>query len=132
MTRNFLFLVGAAYVALAVYCAIKPTETARSVGFELRPGSGQSEYLVVYTGLQFALALIFLRGAWNPDQMSFSLLACLLVHACIVAARTLGFVMFSQIGTTTWILAALEWVILICSAILVRTGTATGTGATMP
>lgn len=60
ITRAFLAFVCAAYVLLAVWCAVLPSQTANSVGFTLRAGSGQSEYLVIYGGLQLALGLVFL------------------------------------------------------------------------
>ena len=60
MTRTFLAIVGIAYLVLAVWCALKPGQTSNSVGLTLQPGSGQSEYLVVYGGLQLGLGLFFL------------------------------------------------------------------------
>jgi len=57
-TKIFLAVVGVAYIVLAAWCAIRPDQTSSSVGFELKPGAGQSEFLVVYGGLELGLALI--------------------------------------------------------------------------
>ena len=59
-TKIFLAAVGAAYVGLAAWCAFRPAQASSSVGFDLRPGAGQSEFLVVYGGLELALGLAFL------------------------------------------------------------------------
>lgn len=121
MSRNLLTVVGAAYVVLAVWCAVAPAKTSSSVGFDLQPGSGQSEYLVIYGGLQFALGLVFLWPHIRPEAELFALTTCLIVHAAIVLFRTASFFLYSGTGTTTPVLAAVEWVILLATAaVLVR------------
>lgn len=113
MSRIFLAMVGAAYVLLAAWCAMAPEQTSRSVGFELAPGSGQSEYLVIYGGLQLALGLVFLWPLLRPAEVAFPLLACLLVHACLVLFRMASFGLYSNISSTTYILSGIEWAILL-------------------
>jgi len=116
MAKPFLTGVGILYLVLSAWCALKPQTTARSVGFELTPGSGQSEYLVVYGGLQFALGCLFLR-VWSRREDSLRILEyCLIVHASLVGFRTLGFMMFQGFQTTTYALAVTEWLVLIVSA----------------
>lgn len=100
---------------LAVWCVLAPAETARSVGFELTPGSGQSEYLVVYGGLQLGLAWLFLQPLWRRKLALAMLEACAIVHGCIVALRLVSFWTYDGIQSTTYILAALEWGILLGS-----------------
>jgi hypothetical protein len=115
-TRIFLAIVGAAYVLLAAWCIVRPEQTSSSVGFELKPGSGQSEFLVIYGGLQIALGLAFLlplaRDLWTP----FALVLCLIVHASLVVFRSASFLLFDDIPTTTYVLAASEWAILLGAA----------------
>lgn len=113
--RYFLALVGLAYGGLAAWCVILPDETAASVGFSLVGGSGRSEYLVVYGGLQTALGLVFLRPLLRPEDTTTALRLCVVVHACLVLFRTAGFVYLREIGTTTYVLAATEWLILLAS-----------------
>jgi hypothetical protein len=114
-SRIFLAVIGAAYVLLAVWCIVKPTSTASAVGFELRPGSGESEYLTVYGGLQLGLGLFFLWPLFRHETALTVLLCCLLVHGAIVVFRTVGFIRYSGIGMTTLALAAVEWCILLGS-----------------
>ena len=113
MARGFLAVVGAAYVALAIWCAALPETTSRAVGFTLQPGSGQSEYYVVYGGLQLALGIAFLWPLRRREDTDFALRLCCLIHSCLVTFRAASLLRFSDIGTTTYALAATEWLILI-------------------
>jgi hypothetical protein len=117
--RIFLAVVGVAYLVLALWCSLRPTQTSHSVGLSLTPGSGQSEYLVVYGGLEFGLGVIFLLPLFAPENASFALLACLVLHASLVLFRTVGFFLYSGLHATTYVLAGVEW--LICLGALAAT-----------
>lgn len=106
------------YVLLGVYCSILPSRASKAVGLEITPGSGQSEFLTVYGGLEVGLGLIFLWPLFRPAELEFALRACLIVHACLVLFRTIGFVVYTNFDPTTYKLAAGEWVILLFSAFL--------------
>jgi len=118
MERIFLAIVGAAYILLAAWCSIMPDKTSRGVGFTLQTGSGQSEFITVYGGLQLALGIAFLWPLYRPSEVVFPLFLCLLIHGCLVAFRTTSFVLYSGIPTTTFALAATEWIIFVGAAIL--------------
>jgi hypothetical protein len=118
MARVFLAFVGAAYLVLAAWCAILPDTTSASVGFTLQPGSGQSEFLTVYGGLQVAIGLAFLWPLYRPSEIALPLFLCLLIHGCLVAFRTVSFSLYSGIPATTIVLAATEWTIFMGAAIL--------------
>jgi len=111
--RIVLAVIGAAYLALAAWCALKPVPTAASIGLELNGGSGRSEYFTVYGGLQAALGLIFLAPLVYPSLTGPVLSGCLLIHAALVVFRTLSLVLFSGVQSTTYLFAGLEWVLLI-------------------
>ena len=116
--RIFLAIVGAAYLILGIWCAAAPTKTANSVGFDLQPGSGQSEYFTVYGGLEFAWGLIFLMPLLMTDMTRPFLIACVTIHASAVIFRAISLFLFSGMGTTTYVLAGVEWVIFLASAAL--------------
>ncbi|QDT96512.1 hypothetical protein [Gimesia aquarii] len=118
MARTFLALVGFIYILLAVWCAFAPETTSQSVGFILKPGSGQSEFLTVYGGLELALGIVFLRPLFQKEVTHFSLYICVIVHGCLVMFRTLGFVLFSGFESTTYALAGGEWLIFLMSLTL--------------
>lgn len=113
IAKIFLAVVGAMYLGLAVWCSVAPAVTSDKVGFDLKPGSGQSEFLVIYGGLELGLALVFLLPLVRADYLASSLMACVLIHACLVAFRTLSFWLYSDISSMTYKLAVGEWVILI-------------------
>lgn len=115
MTKFVLAFIGAAYLILAAWCVVQPKQTSTSVGFNLEPGGGQSEFLVVYGGLQTALGLMFLWPLFQSDFTRYSLILCLVLHGCLVVFRSVSFLTFTGIPTTTYALAAVEWVIfLLC------------------
>lgn len=120
MARIFLAIVGAAYILLAVWCSLMPDKTSIAVGFTLQPGSGQSEFLTVYGGLELAIGVAFLWPLYRPAEVAFPLFLCLLIHGCLVAFRTAGFVFYSGISTTTYFFAALEWIIFIGAGVVSR------------
>lgn len=113
--RVFLAIVGVLYLYLAIWCSVRPESTSKLVGFELQQGSGQSEFLTVYGGLEFGMALFFLLPLIRPASTRDSLLCCLLIHAGLVAFRSAGFLLYSNIQPMTWKLAAGEWAILLLS-----------------
>lgn len=113
MTKLFLATVGLLYLGLACWCVFKPYQTSQAVGFELKPGSGQSEFLVIYGGLQLALALILLLPLVSLKQVESVLIFCVVVHACLVAFRTASFFRYTGIQSTTSALAVGEWIILL-------------------
>ena len=118
IARIFLAFVGFAYIGLGIWCAVAPQKTSKAVGFVLQPGQGQSEFLTVYGGLEVALGLLFLWPLYKSEEVAFPLLACLVVHACLVLFRTIGFFIYTGFETTTYVLAALEWIIFLGAAAL--------------
>lgn len=113
--RIFLAVVGAAYLILAVWCSVRPAQTSQSVGYSLTPGSGQSEFLVVYGGLELGLGIVFLIPLFHPETTWFALIACLIIHACLVLFRSTSLFLYSGIQTTTYVLAVVEWLIFLGS-----------------
>jgi hypothetical protein len=117
MAKNYLACVGFTYLLLAAWCIALPATTAASVGFELQPGSGQSEYLVVYGGLQLGLGGFFLWSVfWKPETVLVAIVSCIWIHGAIVFFRTISLFLYRDLGGTTLILAVVEWVILLAAA----------------
>ena len=116
--KIFLTLVGLVYGGLALWCAIDPETTSKKVGFSLDGGSGQSEFLTVYGGLEMGMALMFLLPWFKEDFLHPMLWSCLIIHACLVAFRMLAFVLFSNMDGMTYRLAIGEWAIMILSVVV--------------
>lgn len=118
IARVFLVFVGLAYVALGIWCAAAPATTSKSVGFDLQPGQGQSEFLTVYGGLEVGLGLLFLRPLYKREEIDAPLTACVTIHACLVLFRSIGFFTYTNFPSTTYLLAATEWSIFLGAAAL--------------
>ena len=115
IARIFLALVGAAYLVLAVWCSVDVNGTSRAVGFRLEAGSGESEFLTVYGGLEFALAVIFLSPLIWRNRTIFVLWVCVVIHGSLVLFRSAGFLLFSDIRPGTFVLSGVEWFIFLTS-----------------
>ncbi len=117
LSKVFLAAVGLMYLGLALWCSFYPAMTSDKVGFQLEHGSGQSEFLVIYGGLELGLSLLFLLPLIQPQFLHSSLVACLLIHACLVLFRTVSLFLYSDLEQFTYNLAIGEWVILISSIV---------------
>lgn len=118
MTRIFLAIVGLIYLALGVWCAVAPAKTSEAVGFSLRPGAGDSEFLTVYGGMEVALGLMFLWPLVSAGDGRLVLGGCALIHGCLVLFRTAGFFLYADIPMMTFYFAASEWIVLLLAAVV--------------
>ena len=119
--KIFLTAVGLLYLALGIWCAVDPQTTSNKVGFELKPGSGESEFVTVYGGLELGLAFIALMPFVWPSSMRFALISILAMHVFLVFFRTTAYFRFEGIGQFTHRLAIGEWVILLASVAILLT-----------
>ncbi|APZ92270.1 hypothetical protein [Fuerstiella marisgermanici] len=109
----YLSIVGLLYLGLGIWCSVSPQETSTKVGFQLVGGSGRSEFLTVYGGLEFGIGLLLLLPLVRSTATEPVMIGCILIHGSLVAFRTAGFLMFADIGSMTVKLAVGEWVILL-------------------
>ena len=119
MLNAYLYLNAFLYAFLAAWCTVFPAETAAAVGFQTLTRSGQSEYLVIYGGLQLGMAFLFAYFAWSRQPRNGLVLA-LAFYVPIVAYRAITVVAFWPVEPTTLLLALLEWIMLITAAVLWR------------
>lgn len=115
-SRIFLLVMGVLYIGLGLWCAFLPEKTSDAVGFILIQGRGQSEYLAVYGGLEIGLGAFCLWSTHSRSAARAGIVAAFLIHAAIVVARSIGFILYTGIGSTTKYLAAVEWAIVIVAA----------------
>jgi hypothetical protein len=118
MSRGLLTVIGAAYLVLAAWCAFAPEQTSASLGLSLRSGSGQSEFLTVYGGLQLGLGLYFLLPWVRPDSARTVLLASVIVHGSLVAFRAVSLPLYGVKTSTTLVIAGLEIAIFLTSLVV--------------
>lgn len=123
IAKIYLGFVSLIYIALAIWCSVQPNVTSDKVGFELKGGSGQSEFMTVYGGLEFGLALVLLATLIRNETVRFGVLACVLIHGSLVVFRSISLVCYSDIGAFTYRLAIGEWVITLLGIAILFLGT---------
>lgn len=102
VTKLFLSAGGLLYLGLAIYCMAAPEKASRTVHLEPQGPGGQSEFLVVYGGLELALAVVFLLPWTGVLPGRQALVVFLVVHA-----------MYGPLPSSTQELAIGEWVLLL-------------------
>ena len=115
MARGLLTLTGLLYVGLGLWCSLAPADTSARVGLQRVGAAGQSEFLVVYGGLEVGLGLLFLRPLWRPAALDATLWACVAIHGCLVLFRTVSFGLYGAEGMARS-LAVGEWIIFLAAA----------------
>ncbi|MEO6876823.1 MAG: DUF4345 domain-containing protein [Opitutaceae bacterium] len=118
MIQLYLFVNAALYAALAVFCTVRLTQTARAIGFTELTAGGHSEYLVVYGGLQLGLALFYFAAGRDPEYFRIGILFSLLLYAPMVGYRLASLLIFRPhsivtLGTTALEIFLLLWALVI-------------------
>lgn len=89
------------YLALAAWCIVSPQSTSQAIGYSLISGSGRSEYLVVYGGLQIGLAVFFALCAYYAHWTLIGIIFGCCLYVPILICRIISFLKFDDIGTVT-------------------------------
>ena len=117
MINAYLYLNAALYAVLALWCTLFPETTAAAVGYQVLSRSGQSEYLVIYGGLQLGMAFLFAYFAWTRQPRNGVVLA-LAFYVPIVLYRSVSMARLWPLEPATLLLALLEWILLIAAIAL--------------
>ncbi len=112
MLRTYLYVNAALYVIFALWCTLMPEKTADALGLGFRSGSGKSEYITVYGGMEFGIAMFFLLAAMQPEMRQAGLLFALLFYGGLVAWRIPTLLMVPGVKQITYGFAATEAVLL--------------------
>lgn len=113
MVKIYLGLNAAIYLVFALWCTFSASKTATAQGFLTLDGAGRAEYLTVYGGLQFGLALFFALLALTPKWHGVGLLFALCLYVPIVLWRGIGLAGNWPVGSTTLAVAGLELFMLL-------------------
>ena len=115
MASFYLYFNAVLYAVFALWCTLAPAQTAKAVGYDLLSRSGESEYLVVYGGLQLGLALFFFYCARVGEQR-IGLVLALALYAPIVAYRCVTVARQWPVAATTLGTGVLEIALLLGAA----------------
>jgi hypothetical protein len=122
MAPLYFYLNAVLYLGLAVWCTLSPRATAAAVGFLQLNSSGESEYRVIYGGLQLGLAICFFFLARRSELWQLGVLFALALYGPIVAYRLVTVLAFWPVSAVTLATAGLEIVMLALAAFLLVAG----------
>lgn len=118
LIRLYLTAAALLYLWLAIYCTFAPQRASEIVHLERQGPGGYSEFLVIYGGLELAMALLFLLPWTNLLGDRQGLWVFVIIHAVLVIFRTASFFLFGPLPSSTQQLAIGEWVLLIGGLLL--------------
>jgi hypothetical protein len=90
MQTIYLWVNAVLYAVFGVWCLVAPGTTARNLGYEVLSASGESEYRVVYGGLQIGLAVFFAYCARANDRAGLVFAVALYLPIVLVRAVTVA------------------------------------------
>lgn len=122
MTKAYLLTNAGLYFLFAVMCTLRHTQTAKGIGYTELNASGQSEYLVIYGGLQFGLALIYFFVARDAQLNRAAIAGSVLLYGPIVVYRLITLGIFRPTSVITQGTAALEVALLLWGLIIWKRG----------
>jgi hypothetical protein len=109
----YLWINSILYLIFSLWCLAKPKITAEFAGLGFLNGSGKSEYLTVYVGLEAGLAAFYAITALKPEYRELGIIFSLALYIGIVLVRTITLLTIPNIGRGTFIIAALELLLLV-------------------
>ena len=118
MIPAYLYLNALLYAGFAAWCVLNATATARAVGYLQLNAGGESEYRVVYGGLQLGLALVFVLLARRSELWESGLVFALAIYVPIVVFRLATIASFWPVPRVTLAVAAMESVLLAVAVVL--------------
>lgn len=118
LTTLYLWINAVLYAVFALWCTFARERTAQSVGYLTRSNGGNCEYLTVYGGLQWGMAVMFGTLAAHRAPESLSLSIALGLYIPIVVYRWIAVMRFAPVGGLVKGVAAMETLLLIAAAAL--------------
>lgn len=117
MTAIYLWVNAVLYALLAVWCMLMPATTSQSIGFTELSSSGQSEFIVIYGGMQLGFAFLFAWTALSGNHR-FGLIFSLAIYIPILLFRIASVAHYWPVSTTTLATFASEIVLTVCALLL--------------
>lgn len=118
MIPAYLYLNAALYALFALWCTVSAAATARAIGYLEFNAGGESEYRVIYGGLQLGLALVFALLAQRSELWEMGLVFSLAIYVPIVVYRIATTVSFWPVPGTTLAVGTMELTLLVAAGIL--------------
>jgi hypothetical protein len=111
MIQLYLFANAFFYFAFACLCLIRSKETARFLGYAFLSGSGKTEYLTVYSGMEFGFSVFLALCALNIQMRFTGLVFCVVMYLALMIVRPLTALVNQNLTRSTYILGTLEYLL---------------------
>ena len=118
MLQTYLLINSGLYILLALWCLIKPTETANYLGYNLVNNSGKIEYLTVYVGLEMGFAAFLALAAFLPTIKLSGLIFCVCIYLGSMLIRTSSVLFYGNVSKVTYMVGGLEYILGIWGVVL--------------
>ena len=112
MVAVYLYINALLYFVFALLCTVWNTDTSKNLGYSVLSRSGESEYVVVYGGMQVGLGVIFAWLAQTPTTRDIGLQIALCLYIPIVLYRWVTIGLKWPVGGMTIGVGALETALL--------------------
>jgi len=112
LVTSYLYLNAALFAVFALWCTFAREQTAQSVGYLQRSNAGNCEYLTVYGGLQWGMAVMFATLAAHRAAPTLVLSIAIGLYVPIVTYRWITVVRFAPVGTLVKGVAVMETLLL--------------------
>jgi hypothetical protein len=114
----YLYLNALLYAVFAVWCTLRWPSTSHALGYAGLNDSGRSEYLVIYGGLQWGLAVLFLLLGNRSEFHALGLWVSLGIYVPIVAYRWITIAVWPRVSGMTLAVAGLETALLVGASVI--------------
>ena len=108
----YLWTNAALFAIFALWCTLARESTAQSIGYLTRSNAGNCEYLTVYGGLQWGMAVMFATLAAHAAPASLALSIAVGLYFPIVVYRWVAIVRFAPVGGLVTGVAVMETLLL--------------------
>ncbi len=112
MAMGYLYLNAFLYLLFALWCTASPSSTALHIGYLALSSGGQSEYLVVYGGVQLGLAVLFYLLARHMAHVRLGISVALSLYIPVVIYRAVTVLNSWPVGSVTLGTGMIEVVLL--------------------
>lgn len=117
-TTIYLYVNAALYAVFALWCTLAPERTAKSLGYVSRNNDGKVEYLTVYGGMQWGLAILFATLATHKAPSTLALSIAIGLYAPLAFYRWGAIARNRPVSGMILVVAALETALFIAALAL--------------
>ncbi len=117
-TTVYLYVNAGLYAVFALWCTLAPERTATSLGYLSRSNDGKVEYLTVYGGLQWGLAILFATLATHRAPATLALAIAIGLYAPLAFYRWGAIARHRGVSGMILAVAVLETALFIAALVL--------------